>query len=57
MAVNRLKDQDRLDRASNFVILKVRILEILDKHRIMDNALKTIVVRVDLDANEKYEEA
>ena len=46
-----------MDGASNFVISKARILAILDKHRIKDYALRTIVVLVDLDVNEKYEEA
>lgn len=30
MALNGLRDQDRLDRASNFVVWKARILSILD---------------------------
>lgn len=49
MAVNGLRDQDRLDGASNFVIWKARILEILYKHRIKDYALKLVVVLVDVD--------
>ena len=53
MAVNGLRDQDRLDEASNFVIWKARIEAILDN----DYALRTVVVPVDPDANEKYEEA
>ena len=57
MVVNRLRDHDRLDGASNFVIWKARILAILDKHRIKDYALKTVAVPVDPNANEKYEEA
>jgi len=56
MAVNKLSDQDKLDRASNFSIWKARILAILDKHRIKDYALKTVVVLVDPNANEKYKE-
>ena len=30
MVVNRAQDQDRLDRASNFIVWKARILPILD---------------------------
>ena len=56
MAVNGLRDQDRLDVASNFVIWKARILAILEKHRIKDYALKTVVDPIDPYANEKYEE-
>ena len=57
MAVNGLRDQDELVGASNFVIWKARILAIPDKHRIKDYTLKTVVVPVDPDANEKYEDA
>ena len=52
MIVNGLRDQDRLDGASNFVILKARILAILDKHRIKVYALKTVVIPADPNANE-----
>ena len=45
-----------MDGASNFVIWKVRILAILDKHCIKDYALKTVAVPLDPNANEKYEE-
>ena len=57
MAINGLRNQDRLDGASNFVIWKARILAILDEHRIKDHALSTIVVLVDADPLKKYEEA
>ena len=57
MAVNGLRDQDRLDGASNFVVWKAKILSILDRYRIKDFALKTIVILVDPTDNEKYEEA
>ena len=40
MAVNELRDQDRLDGASNLVILKARIPIVLNKNRIKDYALK-----------------
>ena len=57
MAVNGLRDQDRLDGASNFFIWKARILTVLDKNCIKDYALKTVVVLVDADSLNKYEEA
>lgn len=56
MAVNGLRDQDKLGGASNFVIWKARILAGLDKNRIKDYALKT-VVPIDVDPLKKYEEA
>ena len=57
MVVNGLRDQDRLDEASNFVVWKARILSILDRCRIKDFALKKIVIPVDPAENEKYEKA
>ena len=41
MATNGLRDQDQLDRASNYVISKVRMSFLLDEH-----ALKTYVDNV-----------
>jgi hypothetical protein len=46
MAVNGLRDQDRLDGASNFVVWKARILSILDMDRIKHFALKMIAIPV-----------
>ena len=57
MAMNGLRDQDRLDEASNFVVWKAKILSILDRYRIKAFALRTMAIPVDLAANEKYEEA
>ena len=57
MVASGLRDQDRLDGASNFVIWKAKILAILDQHRIKDHVLNTIVVSVDVDPLKKYEEA
>ena len=57
MAMNGLRDHDRLDGASNFVIWKARILAILDKHHIKDYALKVVAEPVDTDPFKKYEEA
>jgi len=57
MAVNGLRDQDRLDGASNFVIWKARILAVLDRHRIKDFALRIMGIPVNPTENEKYEDA
>jgi len=56
MAGNRLRDHDRLDGTSNFVIWKARILAVLDKNRIKDYALKVVVVLVNADPLKKYKE-
>ena len=57
MAVNGLRDQHRLDGASNFVVWKARILSILDRHHIKGFALRTMAIPVDPVANDRYEEA
>ena len=57
VAMNGLRDQDRLDRASNFVIWKARILSVLDSHRIKGFALRTVAIPVDPTENERYEDA
>lgn len=57
MAMNGLRDQDRLDGASNFVIWKVRILSVLDRHRIKGFALRTMAIPIDPANNERYEDA
>ena len=57
MVVNGLRDQDRLDGASNFIVWKAKILSILDSNRLKDFALKTIAIPVDPTENNKYEEA
>ena len=57
MAMNGLRDQDRLDGASNFVVWKARILPILDRYRIKAFALRTVAIPVDPVDNEKYEDA
>ena len=57
MAVNRVRDQDRLDEASNFVVWKAKILSVLDRNRVKHFALRTIVIPVDPADNDKYEEA
>ena len=57
MAVNELRDQNKLDEASNFVVWKAKILSIQDKHRIKGFALRTMAILVDSVANDRYEEA
>jgi len=57
MVVNGMRDHDRLDGASNFLIWKTKILAVLDKNRIKDYALKVVDVSVDVDPLKKYEEA
>ena len=57
MDVSGLRDQDRLDGASNFVIWKAKILSVLDEHRIKDHVLNAVAVPVDVDPLKKYEEA
>ena len=55
--MNGLRDQDRLDGASNFVVWKDKILSILDRHRIKAFALRIVAIPFDPANNEKYEEA
>ena len=57
MAVNGLRDQDKLDGASNFVIWKARILSMLDRHHIKGFVLRTVAIPIDPVDNEKYEDA
>ena len=57
MALHGVRDQDRLDRASNFAVWKARILSVLDKNCVKNFALKTIAIPVDPNDNDKYEEA
>ena len=55
MAVNALRNQDRLNEASNFVVWKAMILSILDRYRIKAFALRVVTLPVDPTENEKYE--
>ena len=57
MAPHGIRDQDRLDGASNFAIWKARILSVLDRNRVKNFALKVIAIPVDPNDNDKYEEA
>ena len=54
--MNGLRDEDRLDGASIFVIWKAKILAILDKHRIKDYALKVVSKSVHTHPLKKCEE-
>ena len=47
MTMSGLRDKDRLDRASNFVIWKTRILSVFDRHRIKAFALRTVAILVE----------
>ena len=53
MEMNGLRDQDTLDKASNFVIWKAKILSVLDRHRIKAFALRTVAILVDPADNEQ----
>ena len=57
MALHEVRDQDRLDGASNFAVWKARILSVLYRNCVKHFALKTIVIPVDPAENDKYEEA
>ena len=57
MAVNGVRDQDRLDGASNFVVWKAKILSVLDRNRLKQFSLRTIVVPIDPAHNDRYEDA
>jgi len=57
MVVNGIRDHDRLDGALNFIVSKARILSVLDRNRVKHFTLRMIVIPVDLNDNDKYEEA
>ena len=57
MALHGVRDQDRLDRASNFTVWKAIILSILNRNRAKNFTLRTIAILVDLANNDRYEEA
>jgi len=57
MALHEVRDQDRLNGVSNFAVWKARILSVLDRNHVKNFALNTIAVQVDLNNNDKYEEA
>lgn len=54
MASTGLRDQDRLDRASNYVIWKARISYLLDEHDLKTYIDSVVDVPVDVDPLKKY---
>lgn len=57
MAANGVREQDKLDKASNFVVWRTKILSVLDRNHLKYFALNTIVILVDPVENNNYEEA
>ena len=56
MAQYGMRDQDRLDGMSNYIIWRARILSVLDEYGVKDHGEKVLVVRTDADPLKKYEE-
>ena len=56
MARYGLRDQDRLDGMSNYVIWRGKILSVLDEYGLKDHAEKVLIVPTDADPLKKYEE-
>jgi len=54
MVDNGLRDQDRLDGASNYVIWKARISCLLDEHDLKAYVDSVVVEPVDVDPLKKY---
>lgn len=54
MASTRLRDQDRLDGASNYVISKARISSLLNEHDLKTYVDSVVVVPADADPLKKY---
>ena len=57
MSLHGVRDQDRLDGASNFAVWKARILLVLDRNCVKNFTLKVIAIPVDPSDNDRYEEA
>ena len=57
MALHGVRDQDRLNGASNFTVWKAKILSVLDRNRVKNFALKVIAIPVNRNDNDKYGEA
>ena len=49
MVSHALRDQDRLNGMSNFIIWRAKILTVLDEYSIKDHAEKVLVVPTDAD--------
>ena len=56
MVSHGLRDQDRLDGVSNFVIWRARILIVLDEYNIKDHAENVLVVPTNADPLKKFNE-
>ena len=56
MVSHGLRDQDRLDGVSNFVIWRARILTVLDEYDIKDHADNFLAVPIDADPLKKFKE-
>ena len=56
MASHGLRDQDKLDDVSNFVIWRVRILSVLDEYDIKDHVMSVLAVTVDPNPLKKFKE-
>jgi len=57
MATSGLRDQERLDGASNYVIWKARMSFLLDKHALKTYVDSVVVVAADPDPLKKYRSA
>ena len=57
MASHGLRDQDRLDGLSNFLVWKERILILLEAYNLRDHAKQTLATPTDLDLLQKHKEA
>ena len=55
--MNELRDKDRVEKTSNFVIWKARILYVLDRHHIKGFALRIMAIPIDPADNERYGDA
>ena len=56
MASRGLRDQDRLDGVSNFIIWRARILAVLDEYDIKNHAENILAKPADLDPLKKFNE-
>ena len=57
MASHGLRDQDRLDGLSNFLVWKERILILLEAYNLRDHAKQTLATPTDLDLLQKHKKA
>ena len=53
MALHGLRDQDRLDEASNYVIWKTKILAVLEEYDLEAYAKRVVVVLADNNQKKK----